>query len=221
MTRLLRISLLALVYLSVATVLAESGALAVMWVQGRINEDRLLQLLAVAYDVDLHSMRRKMEAKAQPIHETQVSYDEVVETRRELNLDLDLREMGFEKGLNDIRQLQKFLSQERDQYAQVKHNFEQRLTQLKQGEADQAMQDVERHLTSVRAQLAKDQILRILDDPTLDPDSALQFTVTLLKGMPLDKQKRILAEFTGDDSERLHEILRQIRLGFPSTGLLV
>ena len=103
----------------------------------------MLQILAVAYDVDLYSMRRELEAEAQPIKETQVSYDEVVKTRSEFNLDLDLREISSEKGLNDIRQLQDLLSQQRLQYDKVKDKFDRRLNKIKLGAADQALQDVQ------------------------------------------------------------------------------
>ena len=75
-------------------------------------------------------------------------------------------------------------------------------------------------MQSVRARLAKDQILRILDVPAIEPDSSLQLIVTIIKGMPLDKRKKILAEFVNQDSERLHEILRQIRLGVPDVDLV-
>jgi len=220
MANLFRLPLLTLIYLSVATVIAESAALTVMWTQGRLTQDRFLQILAVAYDVDLYSMRRELEAEAQPIKEAQVSYEEVVKTRSELTLDLDLREISSEKGLNDIRQLQNLLGQEKRQYDTVHDRFEQRLSELQLGAADLALQNVQHQLESVRAQLAKDQILRILDDPAIDPDSALQFVVTILKGMPLDKRKKILAGFVNQDSERLHEILRQIRLGVPDVDLV-
>lgn len=177
MAHFLRLPLLAFVYLSIATVIAESAVLAVMWAQGRLTQERMLQLLSVAYDVDLYSMRRELEAEAQPIKEAQVSYDEVIKTRRELNLDLDLREISSEKGLNDIRQLQELLSQQRVQYDKVKDEFDQRLNEIQLGAADQALQDVQHQLESVRAQLAKDQILRILDAEAIDPDSSLQFIV--------------------------------------------
>jgi hypothetical protein len=38
--------------------------------------------------------------------------------------------------------------------------------------------------------------------------------------MPIDKQKKIFGEFkTPEESEQLHEILREIRLGMPESDL--
>ena len=58
-----------------------------------------------------------------------------------------------------------------------------------------------------------------MDDPSLEQDEALQFVVSVFKGMQINNRKRIMAEFRVADSERLHEILRQIRRGEPDVGL--
>ena len=69
------------------------------------------------------------------------------------------------------------------------------------------------------AKMAKDQLLRMLDNRNLSRAASMQFVTKLLKGMPLDKRKKILAEFKGEDTDRLHEILQEIRRGVPEAAL--
>ena len=153
--KILRVPLMAVVYFCIATVLAQTGAMLMLAAQGRLTADRLLQLLAVVYDVDLYSMRKKVENRVRPIAEAQLSFDEVIKKRRELDLDLDLREINSEKGLQDIRQLESFLVQEQAQYLQVKTKFDDRFDQLKEGAADQSLQEVARQLDIVRPERAQ------------------------------------------------------------------
>jgi len=214
--------LTAFLYFSVATIVAETAALGVVWARGGMTEDRWIQILAVAHDIDLAEMWDTMEGAAHPAEEEQVAYDEVLLAQAKTSVDLDLREMAFDKGWIDVYNLESMLKQQRDRYAQLKKAFEQRLEQLHQGTVDTALQEVQRQLESVDAKLAKDQILRILDDDTIDPQKSMHFVVTMVRGMPLDKRKKILASFRNHnaETERLHDILRQIRLGVPEVTLI-
>jgi hypothetical protein len=209
-----------MVYFSIATVAAELAGLGVLWIKGGFNNERLFQLMAAANDVDLYTMWKKMEAASQPIKKAQVSFREVIDGRDGVALNLDVRELAVDKGLIDMRMLETTLGQERKRYQLLRAEFERQLEQLRQGAVDQAVLDVQRQLESVSAKMAKDQLVRILDDDAIEPDVALHFFVTIVKAMPLDKRKRIFAEFKNQDSERLHAILRQIRLGVPDVQLI-
>lgn len=220
----LRMPLMALVYFSIATVMGELGLLAAVALKGGLAPDRVLQLMAVAHDVDLFTMWTEMEAAAKPIKEDQVSHKEVVERRTALFLDLDLREIAASKGLNDMRQLIAMLERETQRFDEVFNEFE-RINNEDQSEESrvrrEAIQTTQRELQSMTAKQAKEQMVLLLDNTELDSQASLQFVVTIVKGMPLEKRKKILAEFKEpDDVERLHEILRRIRLGVPEVQLI-
>ena len=42
----------------------------------------------------------------------------------------------------------------------------------------------------------------------------------MLINMPTDRQKKIIAEFKGDDSEKLYELLREMGRGEPIMSLI-
>ena len=96
---------MAIVYFSVATVTAEAGLLLAFALKGGLSEERIVQVLAVAYDFDLFERWVEMETAARPIKVAQVSHDEVLGRRMELSLDLSLREMSADKGMNDLQQI--------------------------------------------------------------------------------------------------------------------
>jgi hypothetical protein len=205
---------------SVANVLAQAAGLAVVWQRGGLTKDCCVQILAIAHDVDTAEMWDKLQEETH--HETheQASYDEVRAARARVNVDLDLREMAFDKGWIDIRNLESLLEKERERYAQLKQTFDRQLNRLHQGSDDSS--EVQRQLESIDPKLAKDQILRILENEALDPDMRMQFVVAIFRNMTLDKRKRILSTFRDEDREveRLHEILRQVRRGVPEVSLI-
>jgi len=219
--KILKLFISVFVYGCLATIISEAALLSVLYAKGRLTNENVVQLLAVSQDVDLDSIREELEAKARPVEWEQVSFDEVLVARQLVSLDLDLQEIAADKGLIDVRQLDFLLDQERKQYDELKQGFDDRLKQLRQGAVDESLQEVQRQLESVDAKLAKDQILRLLDDPAFDPQTSMQFVVTMFKSMPLEKRKKIVAEFKDKkETERLHDILRQIRLGVPDVDVI-
>ena len=68
---------------------------------------------------------------------------------------------------------------------------------------------------------AKEQIMKMLGDPKSPADDPMEDIVRILKAMPLDKRKKILGEFKSpEEIEKLHEILRVVRLGGSDSELL-
>jgi hypothetical protein len=207
---------------SVANVLAQSAALAVVWWRGGLTEDRCVQILAIAHDVDTAQMWDNLQDQSRQRNHEQASYDEMLAARARMNVDLDLREMAFDKGWGDIRNLESLLEKEKKRYTQLKQTFDQQLNRLREGAVDSSIQEVQRQLESIDPKLAKDQILRILDNEALDPHARMLFVVSVFRNMTLDKRKRILSTFRNDEPEiqHLHEILRHVRRGVPEVSLI-
>jgi hypothetical protein len=208
------------IFFSIATLLAESGLLAVLWQRGSLNARTAHNVLTVAYDIPVRDIYEQLTAKAQPVKKEMVSFTEVQEARTLASLDLDLRQISFDKGLSDMKELAVLLDQERGRYSIVKNQFEQRWDLLQKGATDSALRDLQHQIESLQPKAAKDQLLRILDSPDVPPESALNQVVTIFKNMAIDQRKKVVAEFKDADSQRLQDILRQIRLGMPEVNVL-
>lgn len=218
--KLLRIMFTAWLYLCLATTLAEAGLLAVLWKRGQVTPNTAHNLLVVAYGVPVREMYEKMQVQAQPVKQEMASFAEIENARLLKSLDLDLREMSGDKGLLDLRDLDGLLEKERGRYAQLNTDFRDRWDAMQKDTTGSELLDLRRQIESVAPNLAKDQLLRILNDNKLEPNAALHHVVTIFKALPVDKRKKIIAEFDDSDAPHLHEILRQIRLGMPQTTLI-
>ena len=205
---------------SVATVLAEGGLLSVLWQRKLLTPHTIHNLLTVAYAIPVRDMFDNLTIKSQPVKKEMVSFAEVQEARMLNTLDLDLRQMSADKGLLDMKELQVLLDQENGRYSVVRNEYEQKWAQLQQGATDTALRNLQLQIESLQPKAAKDQLLRILDSPDIPEETALNQVVTIFKNLAVDKRKKIVNEFKDTDSQRLQDILRQIRLGMPEVGLL-
>lgn len=217
--KILKIPVYALIYLSIVTILAEAGGLVVCWAKGNLTEESMLQVMAVARDVDLSTLRRRQERTRMLAPPDDVSMEEVENARTAAALDLTMREMAIDKGLIDILEISEQFNLQWEEYKKVKDGFDQEFEKLRKGATDEGVKDVQRQLESLSPKLAKVQILKIMDASSRSQEAALQFVVAVIKGMPMRNRKRIIEEFRDEDSERLHEILRQIRKGEPDLSL--
>ncbi|NJO37424.1 MAG: hypothetical protein HC871_07105, partial [Rhizobiales bacterium] len=143
------------------------------------------------------------------------------DARLRVSLDLDLRESAIDKSLGDLRNLEKNLKTESDRLDGWKKSFDERLSRLQSAATDTSLLEVQRTLEAIAPKQAKEQILLMLKEPATAADNPMQDIVTIFKAMPLDKRRKILAEFkTEEEIKQLADILQQIRLGEPDAGLL-
>jgi hypothetical protein len=217
----MRIVTAMLVYFGVASLLAQSALVGVMWQKGLLSRGKLINMLAVAHNVDLPSVRRNLIPPDVDEPGEQFSMSQVTAARNLIHLNLDLREIGADKGWNEMRALQDHLIAERELYQKLKVAFDERLKQLQEAGADAALRDVQIRVESMNPKQAKEQILRILDDKDIGEDLALDQVVTMVKSMPAERRKKILGEFKSeDDAKRLHLILKRIRVGSSDVALI-
>lgn len=222
MKKLLNLLTGAVVYFCVGTVLAQAVGGAFVYSRVGFDRDKLFRLLAVVQNVDLESLRAKHEAAKLPEHSEQVSPEDVVRARLAKDLHLDLRETALDKALGELRTLEGKLKTDRERYDELKAGFDERLKEIERGASDLSLQEVQRTLEVIQPKQAKEQILRMLEEDEEEAArKAMTDVVTILKAMPLERRKKIIAEFkSAEDAEKLGEILKEIRLGEPEVSLI-
>ena len=86
---------------------------------------------------------------------------------------------------------------------------------LEKSATESAEAELQRTIEAIDPKQAKAQILIMIDD------DAMSAVVTVVKALPLDKRKKLIAQFkTEEEIEKLADILRQIRLGNPEVPLI-
>jgi hypothetical protein len=211
----MRLAGCAAVYLCVATVISQTIALAYLWRRGGLDRQRLSQIVSIVRadeTIPVHMVVGRQPSERQS---PEVPFEEILQRRAATSLDLDLREQAVAHGLSHLRRLADHVAEDTRRFDFQKEAFNESLARLEEQANGTAMAELSRTLGAMRPAQAKDQLIRLLEDDQTD------VVVTLLKAMPLDRKKRLLAEFkAGDEPERLAEILREILQSAPHMSLI-
>jgi hypothetical protein len=197
--------------LCVATVIAQATALTAMWLKGALDQPRLYRVLAALHGIDILTVHAQLLARQEPADTEQVSYTARWEADTRKSLDLDLRETAISKGLLELGSLQTALQSDQSRLRELKQAYDARLKELLDEEQTASRRELQRTLEAIRPDQAKQQIVKMMEDDAMDD------VVAIMKTMPIDKRKKIIAEFKQrEDEERLFEILKNIRTGEPT-----
>jgi len=206
------------VALCVGTFLSLAVLVGMLWWKGALTDDRWLGMLAALQGIEPIQVAK---VGSDPAADEQPSLAQLMEQRVGASLDLELRETAIDKSLGDLRILESQIKTENQRLDQWKLSFDMRLAKLESQTTDEALLQLQRMLEVMNPKQAKDQLLRMLKDAPNTDDDPMRDVVTILKTMPNDKQKKILAEFKMEpEEEKLAEVLRQVRLGSPDADLI-
>lgn len=207
----------ALVALAVGTFVSVVIVLGMLWWKGALADERIYAMLAALQGIQPGPPPEKpLDPDAE-----QPSFNQVLEARLVAGLDLDLRENAIDKSLGELRTLESQLRTESKRLDDWKSSFDKRLADLQTAATDASLLELQRTLEAIAPKQAKEQLLKMLAEPTTSSDDPMEDIVRILKAMPLDKRRKILAEFkTPEEVEQLHEVLRVVRLGGSDTELL-
>lgn len=205
----------AFVYFCVATCIAQFVGLGMLWWKGTLQDGRALRMLASLQGVDLSQMALDLDRASRPRTEEQAAYQDVVDARVKASLDLDLRELSLDKAVSELASLESSVKTEKERYTKMKDALDARLKEIEDGVRAPALTEVQRTLEVMQPRQAKDQLLKMIEDDGM-PD-----VVALMKALSAEKRKKIVAEFkSGDEPEKLYEILREIRKGEPDASFI-
>jgi vacuolar-type H+-ATPase subunit I/STV1 len=210
--RLLKKLMSTVLYFSLATLIAETIIIAQLWVKWDMNRDRLIQMLAVARGIDVSALGGDQEQEA--TSGEQISHSEVLEVRAAKATDLQLREQALDNALAQMQAEQQQLATARAAYARLHAEYEAQLAELQQGAEATGREQVRRILESVKPKQAKELLVEMLDK---NESTAV---VMLLREMSDSKRAKIISEFeTAEETQKIDDVLRQIRQGTPEADL--
>jgi hypothetical protein len=218
---LVRHTLAAGVMFCAASFAVGSGGLAWLWTSGRLNDEKAHEILAIVYGVDLEAIEAKYAPARKPAESEQPSFDDLINKRLERSMDLDLRETAFDKALLELRSLEAELRLQRERFDARLREFEVRIGELRQETLNEGLANLQLKLEAIQPKQAKDLIMKMIEEPADENDNSLDAAVTMLKNMPVEKSRKIIAEFKSpEEIEQLHEILSRIRRALPATEIL-
>jgi hypothetical protein len=189
-----------------------------MWWKGVLTDERIYGMLAALQGV---KPPPPPKLTALDTDAEQPSFEQILNARLRASLDLDLRESAIDKALGDLRTIETALKSESSRLDLWKQSFDKRLADLQSAASEASLREVQQTLEAIQPKQSKDQLMKMLAEPKTAANDPMEDVVRILKAVQLDKRKKILAEFkTPEEIEKLHEILRVIRLGGSDTELL-
>jgi hypothetical protein len=216
-----RHTLAAGVMICAASFVVAGGGLAWLWLSGRLNDEKSHQILAIVYGVDLQALEAKHAPQRKPLESEQPSFHDVINRRLEKSIDLDLRETAFDKALLELRALEADLRAQRERFDARLREFEVRIAEFRSETLNDGLTNLQLKLEAIQPKQAKDLFMKMIEEPADENDDSLNAAVTILKNMPVEKSRKIIAEFKSpQEIEQLHEILSRIRQGRPAADIL-
>lgn len=220
MKRILALLGQAFMYFCAATVVALAVGIAMLYQKGAFHDDRLLHMWAALHGIPLPSGDTVVSEDHRD--EEQPAYDDVLNKRTLVSLDLDLRENTLDKSLIELRAIEMKIRTEQERFEKLVSTYDVQLKRLEANAADAAVLETQRTLEALPPKQAKQQLLNLLDEsPSPGIENPMAAVVALVKAMPLDRRRKILAEFKTEVEEgKLADILKEILRGAPDVPFL-
>lgn len=198
----------------IGTVLAQGIILAMAAARGNLNKVTFYKAVALLNGVDItgDQLQKMLKESQQTPNPT---YEDVESERASQSKSLDMRERSIQQYK---RQVEELLSEHKlviADFDRRKNEFYRFLETAEQDLANESLKEVQRTLETLTPMAAKDQLKKFLDAEKMND------VVAIVKGMPLDKRKKVLGEFTTEEEiTQLNDILSTLRRGDPKAGLI-
>jgi hypothetical protein len=189
-----------------ATVLALLAGMGYLIATGRLDRVKAARIVAVIHGLELFTEpAASVEGRQTAATGPQGSDALAVRSQQ-----LDLRERFIEGQRSDLDAERRKLMAETTQLAEERQALKKQRADWEEGEKAQGMEAAVLMIGNLPPDQAKQQIVEFWNKGEID------WVVTLMRKLPMDRQAKIAREFTtGDDAQKLAEITRRIRDGQP------
>lgn len=191
-----------------------------MIASGTLNNSSIKQLTAVVYGLEnelLEEAELGKLPKKTPLFDFQPAYDQKSTER----LKLTRREQIIDLALGDLLHIEREITDEKKVYEDLRLDFEDRYNRLKGVASKRSLVAVRETIQAMQPKQAADQIIRLMDSSNTTTDPPMEFdAITIVKTMPVNLRKKILAEFKDDNQVYLERIISQIQSGVPEIPLI-
>ena len=196
-----------------ASVLAQICIVGLAAVNGNFNRRTLSQVIALMNGIDIQTKR--LETALITARDTPVpSYEEVLNAKTNAELQLNSRTRALDRLQRQLGDQQRELQEKIEDFDERRIQFELKLEQLRTGSQNNSLKETQSILENMAPEAAKKQlVLMFLKDELSD-------VVSIIRGFPPDKQKKVLAEFAETaDEEMLAKVLAEIRRAGPNNPI--
>ncbi len=192
-----------------ATFLAQLCIVGLAASKGNVNRQTIAQVIGLLNGIDIQGGRLKQALISARDTPTPL-YQDVLNAKTNALLQLDSRSRALDNFQRQLSDQQREFQKKVEDFDERRLQFENQQEKLRTGIQLGKVKEIQTILENMAPEEAKKQLIIKLDNKELAD------VVSILRGMPSDKQKKILAEFTSpEDHQKLSDVLREIRRGQP------
>lgn len=198
----------------VATIIAQLIILILVAARGNLHRATMTKAIALFNGIDISGVQ--LQKALETVRTAPVpTYDDVLAARAQQNLNLEMRERSIQRYVQQLEAMQSDLKKEQAAFDRRKEAFYDLLDQMAKQGKEGNLGEIQRTLEAIPPDQAKTLLIKMLDEDQLSD------VVAIIKGMALDKRKKILGEFTSEkEVSQLYEVLNQLRLGEPTASVI-
>lgn len=197
-----------------ATFIAQCCIVGLSAVKGNFDRNTIVRIIALLNGIDIQAERLKgalVSAKSTPIP----TYEDVLKAKVQASLDMDSKSDSLARWEDQLQKLEAQLRGDIERFDKRRADFALEKEKLITGAKNDSLKEMQKIIEVLSPEAAKDQLLMMLEN------GQKADVVAIIKGMPPDKQKKVLAEFNaGDDAQKLAEVLKELRSGEPLKSLI-
>ncbi len=198
----------------VATVIAQLLILGMIAFKGNLRQDTMTKAIALFNGIDISGVQLQKaltNARDVPVP----SYEEVLTYRAAQSKDLEMRERSVRASNEQVATMRTKLQQDQEAFDRRKEAFYSLLDEMSKKGKLENLGEVQRTLEALPPEQAKLLLVRKLENQQLSE------VVEIIKGMAIDKRKKILSEFTSEKEITFaDEILNQLARGEPIASVI-
>ena len=195
-----------------ATFLAQICIVGLAASKGNVSRQSIAQVIGLLNGIDIQGARLKqalISARDTPT----TLYQDVLDAKTNALLQRDSRSRALDNFQRQLSDQQREFQKKVEDFDERRVQFEMQQEKQRTGTQLNKLKEVQTILENMAPEEAKKQLfIKLVNNELAD-------VVSIIRGMPSDKQKKILAEFTQpEDHQKLADVLREIRRGQPQSA---
>jgi hypothetical protein len=216
MSKIVDLVLGLIAYLCVATMITLVLALGYFWHTDQLNGEKVFRIVALLQDVDLQQLAAAQQKKtSDEVPPQEPSLNQVVQRQQVQDRNFEAKLLALQRGKKAYDDSFHDLTVKIDRYDRMVEDIKGRLKQQQELTTQQNVAKVVSQLEQVKPDVAKDSLMKWIDEDRMDD------AILLMNKMSENKLKKILEKFQTDkELSKLHEIHRRIISGGPESSKL-
>jgi hypothetical protein len=186
-----------------------------LWHNDRLSDEKLFRLVALMQDVDVEQIGQAQENTGDEVPSEEPSLEDLLHHQEIRDRNFEVKLLALQRGKQEYDDRLQQLKVQTDRYDRLAQEWQSRLKKEEELTTQENLAKVVSQLEQLRPLVAKDMLIRWIDEDRMDD------AILLMSKMSENKLSKILKAFeTKEELNHLHEIHQRIIGGKAGTEQL-